>query len=98
MVKEFLSQRGITFQERDVSKNHSYAQELVRISGQMGVPVTVIHGQIVIGFNRPRLEQLLDQVQAKPHPSFGTSVADASKITAKQGSGIIFGAYVGKMG
>ncbi len=97
MVKEFLSQRGIRFEERDVSKNRSYAQELVRNTGQMGVPVTIINGQIVIGFDRGRLEQLLTQAQKRQRPSFGVSIADASKITAKQGPGIIFGAYVGKV-
>jgi S1-C subfamily serine protease len=97
MVKEFLSQRGIGFEERDVSQNLSYAQELVRSTGQTGVPVTIINGQIVVGFDRGRLEQLLTQTQTRQRPSFGASIADASKITAKQGSGIILGAYIGRI-
>jgi glutaredoxin 3 len=97
MVKEFLSQRGISFEERDVSLNPSYAQELVRSTGQMGVPVTLINGQIVVGFDRGRLEQLLTQTQKRQRPSFGASIADASKITAKQGSGITLGAYIGRV-
>ena len=95
MVKEFLSQRGIGFEERDVSRNPSYAQELVRSTGQMGVPVTIINGQVVVGFDRGRLEQLLTRTETRQRPSFGASIADASKITAKQGSGVILGAYVG---
>ena len=94
MVKEFLSQRGIDFQEHDVSRDRSAAQELVSKTGQMGVPVTVINGQTIIGFDRARLEQALSQGQ---RPSFGASVADASKITQKQGLGITLGAYVGKI-
>jgi glutaredoxin 3 len=97
MLKEFLSQKGIGFEERDVSLNPSYAQELVRTTGQMGVPVTIINGQIVVGFDRFRLEQLLTQAPTKQRPSFGASIADASKITAKQGSGITLGAYVGRV-
>ena len=97
MVKEFLSQRGVSFQERDVSINNSYAQELVKSSGQMGVLVTIIDGQTVIGFDRGRLEQILNQRQTKQRPSFGASIADASKITAKQGTGISLGAYVGSV-
>ena len=97
MVKEFLSQRGIAFEERDVSRNPSYAQELVRNTGQMGVPVTIIDGQTVIGFDRVRLEQILRPAQSAQRPTFGASVADASKITANQGSGITLGAYVGKV-
>ncbi len=92
MVKEFLSQRGTGFEERDISRNPTAAQELVRSTGQMGVPVTVINGQAVVGFDRARLEQLLAQSQMGQRPSFGTSIADASKITAKQGSGITLGA------
>lgn len=97
MVKEFLSQRGIGFQERDVSRNQAYAQELVKNTGQMGVPVTIINQQAVVGFDRARLEQLITKTQEGQHPSFGASIADASKITAKQGSGIILGAYVGRV-
>ena len=97
MVKDFLSQRDISFEERDVSRNSSYAEELVRSTGQMGVPVTIINGQIAVGFDRGRLEQLITQTQAGQRPAFGASIADASKITAKQGSGMIFGAYVGRI-
>lgn len=97
MVKEFLSQRGIGFQERDVSLNPSYAQELVKSTGQMGVPVTIINKQVVIGFDRARLEQLLAQSQVGQRPTFGASIADASKVTAKQGSGITLGAYMGRV-
>jgi glutaredoxin 3 len=97
MVKEFLSQKGINFEERDVSRNPSYAQELMRSTGQMGVPVTIINGQTVVGFDRDRLQQLITKMQAKQRPAFGASIADASKITAKQGSGITLGAYVGRV-
>ena len=96
MVKEFLSQRGISFEERDVSRDPSYAQELVSSTGQMGVPVTIIDGQIVVGFDRGRLERLLSQTQARQRPPFGASIADAGKITATQGLGITLGAYVGR--
>lgn len=95
MVKDFLSQRGISFEERDVSRNPSYAQELVNSTGQMGVPVTIIAGQVVVGFDRSRLEQLTAQARTRQRPSFGAAIADASRITAKQGAAVILGAYVG---
>ena len=94
MLKEFLSQRGVIFQERDVSRDQSAAQELVNRTGQMGVPVTIIDGQTIIGFDRARLEQIFSQRQK---PSFGASIADASKITQRQESGITLGAYIGKV-
>ena len=97
MVKEFLSQRGISFEERDVSRDSSYAEELVNRTGQMGVPVTIINGQIVVGFDRGRLEQLTSQTETRRHPPFGASIADAGKIPVTRALGIILGAYVGRV-
>jgi glutaredoxin len=94
MVKEFLSQKGVEYRERDISLDRSAAQEVVKRTGQMGVPVTIIDSQAIIGYDRVRLEQALRNQQK---PSFGASVADASKITAKKGLGITLGAYIGKV-
>jgi len=94
MVKEFLSQKGVSYQEYDVSLDQNAARELVSRTGQMGVPVTVMDGQTVVGFDRARLEQILGQEQRS---SLGATVADASQITAKQGTGITLGAYIGKV-
>jgi S1-C subfamily serine protease len=59
--------------------------------------VTIINGQTVVGFDRGRLEQLLTQTQTRQRPSFGASIADASRITAKQDSGTTHGAYIGRV-
>ena len=90
-----LSQRGVSFEERDVSRSQAYARELVQKTGQMGVPVTLFDGEVVIGFDRPRLEQILGRGRSKHRISFGASVADAGEITAKKGQAITYGAYVG---
>jgi S1-C subfamily serine protease len=97
MVKEFLSQKGVSFREKDVSRDQFAAQELVSRTGQAGVPVTVINGETIVGFDRARLEGALAQRQTGQRPSFGAAIADASKITARQGSGITLGAYVGRV-
>lgn len=94
-VKGFLSQRGIKFTERDVSIDSNAAAEMVRKSGQQGVPVIIIDDQVIVGFDRPRLEQLLAAAGSKQRPGFGLQIADASKITRKQGGIPIFGAFVG---
>jgi len=96
MVKEFLSQKGAIFKEYDVSQDSAAAQDLMRKTGQMAVPVIAINGETIIGFDRARLEQALSQ-QPRQRPSFGASIADASKITARQGSVITFGAYIGNV-
>ena len=59
MVKDFLRKRKIPFRELDVTKNKSWANEMIRKSGQTGVPVTDINGKIVLGFDRAKLEKLL---------------------------------------
>jgi glutaredoxin 3 len=59
MVKEYLSQKGIVYTEHDLSKDPSKAREMVEKTGQMGIPVVIIDENIVIGFNRARIDELL---------------------------------------
>jgi len=59
MLKEFLAQHNVPFEDIDVSKDYNAAMEMIRISGQRGVPVADINGNIVIGFDRQRLERLI---------------------------------------
>jgi glutaredoxin 3 len=94
MVKEYLSQKGVPFEEYDVSRDQRAAEDMVNKTGQMGVPVIIVDGQVVIGFNRPRLDDILNR---KGHPSLGITVADAGTITAQHGSNVAFGAYIGKV-
>lgn len=57
-VKEFLSQKGIEFTERDVTVDDLAIAELEEL-GFMTTPVTVIDGDVVVGFDRERLDELL---------------------------------------
>lgn len=57
-MKEFLSQRGIKFIERDVAEDESALSELEQL-GVMTTPVTVMDGEVVVGFDRERLSALL---------------------------------------
>ena len=95
LTKQFLSGRGVEFTEYDVSRDRAAAEEMVRLTGQMGVPVTVIDEQTVIGFDQARLEQLLEQSGEGQHPHFGLKVADATTVTQKLGATPVFGAFVG---
>lgn len=58
-VKEFLKEHNIKFDEIDVSRDRKKAMEMVEKSGQMGVPVISIDGEIVVGFDEERLKELL---------------------------------------
>lgn len=95
-MKEFLSQKGVSFTEYDVSQDQKAAQEMVNRTGQMAVPVTIIDGQTIVGFDQAQLEQALSR-SGSTKPSFGASIADASKITARESTGVTLGAYVGKV-
>ena len=63
-VKEFLSQQGIAFIERDVTQDEAAVSELERL-GVMTTPVTVIDGEVVVGFDREKLTALLSKKSAK---------------------------------
>ena len=58
-VKRYLSERGVEFTERDISVDRAAAEDMIRQTGQTGVPVIVVDGEAVVGFDRPRLDQLL---------------------------------------
>jgi glutaredoxin 3 len=58
-VKEFLSQKGIEFIDRDIAQDEAALSELAEL-GLMTTPVTVVDDEIVVGFDRSKLEQLLE--------------------------------------
>lgn len=93
-VKEFLSRRGVPFREYDVSVDAAAAAEMVRLTGQYGVPVTVIDGQAVVGFDRARLEALLG---ARGRVRLGAAVADAADMAAQGRCAVHMGAYIGRI-
>lgn len=57
-VQEFLAQKGVSFEERDITKDEKYVDELDEM-GYASTPVTIIDGETVLGFDRRRLEELL---------------------------------------
>jgi len=61
MVKVYLSSKGIDFQQFDVSSDKNALEEMAKLSGQMGVPVVSINDQVVVGFDRSRIDSLLDK-------------------------------------
>ncbi|MBN2664278.1 MAG: hypothetical protein JXR68_11565 [Bacteroidales bacterium] len=59
-IKQYFKENNIKFKDIDVSKDQKAAQEMVKRSGQQGVPQTDINGQIVIGFDKQKINKLLD--------------------------------------
>lgn len=59
-LKTHLKKNGIRYSEIDVSLDQQAAQEMQRKSGQMGVPQTDIGGEMIVGFDKTRIDRLLD--------------------------------------
>lgn len=59
MTKEFLTEKGVEFEDIDVSSNQEKAEEMIEKSGQMGVPVIDIDGKIIVGFDKKELSGAL---------------------------------------
>lgn len=62
-LKTHLKKHGIRYRDIDVSRDQNAAQEMQRKSGQMGVPQTDIDGQIIVGFDKTRINSLLGIAQ-----------------------------------
>ena len=59
MLKRYLQQKGVRYVEKDVSRDTAAAAEMVAKSRQNGVPVTIINGRAVVGFNKNAINRLL---------------------------------------
>tara|TARA_Y100000310_G_C20569160_1_gene757105 strand:+ start:617 stop:862 length:246 start_codon:yes stop_codon:yes gene_type:complete len=66
MAKEFLTEKKAKFKDIDVSENPKKADEMIKISGQMGVPVIVSGKTVIVGFDRPKLEEIVKGQKKSP--------------------------------
>lgn len=60
MAKDFLSENNIPFEDFNVAENLEKRKEMMARSGQMGVPVIIINDKLIVGFNKPKIMELLD--------------------------------------
>ena len=61
MAKEYLKGRKVKYEDVDVSANRKKAEEMIRKSGQMGVPVLDMGGKIIVGFDREAIDAALSK-------------------------------------
>ncbi len=61
MLKDWLKEKKVDFKDYNVGTDQAKAQEMIDKSGQMGVPVSDIGGEIIIGFDKPKLEKVLKE-------------------------------------
>lgn len=60
MTKAFFKENNVQYEEKDVSADRAAADEMIKKSNQMGVPVIDIDGKILVGFDKEGLSQLLN--------------------------------------
>ena len=65
-TKSYLRSRGVKFREVDVARDQAAARDLMRRTGQMGVPVVEIDGKPIVGFDQARIDSLLGLTSAAP--------------------------------
>ncbi len=65
MAKEFLSQKGYAFTEYDVTKDRAALDEMVKISEARSVPVIAACNEVMVGFEKTRLEQMLSCIKQR---------------------------------
>lgn len=58
-AKQFLKDSNVQFEDIDVSENQDKAQDMIKRSGQMGVPVIDIGGEIIVGFDKEKIKEVL---------------------------------------
>ncbi len=58
-AKQYLQEKKVRFKEVDVSRDQAAARDLVRMTGQMGVPVILVGSRPIVGFDRAQLDRLL---------------------------------------
>lgn len=58
-AKQYFRENRIPFTEYNVAKDLRRAEEMVKKSGQMGVPVVDVNGRVIVGFNQPEIEKAL---------------------------------------
>jgi glutaredoxin 3 len=60
LSKEFFKENGVTYREFNVANDTEKRQEMVEKSGGMAVPVIDIDGEIIVGFDKEKLEKALE--------------------------------------
>ena len=61
LAKDYLREKGISFTDFNVAQDLKKADEIVKKSGQMGVPVLDVNGRVIVGFNKTEIEKALQR-------------------------------------
>ncbi len=59
VLKKWLEEKGVDYEEIDITQHEEEQERMVEKTGQVGVPVTEIEGEMVVGFEKDKIAQLL---------------------------------------
>ena len=102
-TKEFLRSHNVPFVDKNVAQDRMAAVEMVRRSGQQGVPVIATDDEVIVGFDQVRLAKIAKAFAAPKRPPFGVMAANVSDYFASHPDAaaaapdVTSGVYVGKV-
>jgi glutaredoxin len=59
MAKQYISSKGKAYTDYDIARDETSRAEMVKLSGQMGVPVIVVDGKVIVGFDQAEIDKLI---------------------------------------
>lgn len=77
-AKDYLTSRNVPYVNKDVSVDQQAAMEMIRLTGQQGVPVIAAGADVVVGFDQVRLAAIADRFSGPKRPALGVLGADAA--------------------
>ena len=78
-AKDYLRSKNVPFVEKDVASDYEAAMEMIRRTGQQGVPVVATEDEVILGFDQPRLARLAEKFSGPKRPPLGVLGADAEQ-------------------
>jgi S1-C subfamily serine protease len=73
----------VPFVEKDVSRDYAAAMEMIRRSGQQGVPVVTADDEVIVGFDQVRLARIAERYAGPKRPALGLLAADAEQYLSR---------------
>ncbi len=83
-AKSYLKSNNVPFVEKNVATDYNAAMEMVKLSGQQGVPVIASDGEVILGFDQGRLARLVEKYAAPKRPPLGLMAAEAETFLRKR--------------
>lgn len=82
-AKEYLRANNVPFEDKDVASDYEAAMEMIRRTGQQGVPVIATDDEVILGFDQVRLARLADKFAGPKRPALGLLAADVEQYLTK---------------